>query len=73
MNSNNNRVLGRILAVEEIMNVSGAKQTLPLHDNITDLCRDTNPYNTECVRNPTTSGALSGLNISTILNHTNET
>ncbi len=68
-----NRVLGRILAVEETMNVSGAKPTLPRHDNITDPCYDSVPNGTECARTPTTSGAMSGANISAILNHTSST
>ncbi len=67
-----NRVLGRVLAVEEVMHVSGARPTLPRYDNITDICYDSSPYR-ECVRTPTTSGALSGANISAILNHTNDT
>ena len=67
-----NRVLGRVLAVEETTNVSGARQTVPSRDLITNLCYDSSPY-AECARSPTTSGALSGTNISTILTHTNGT
>ena len=37
MNNNTKRVLGRILAVEETMEVSGAKQTTPCRDMITSL------------------------------------
>lgn len=37
MKNNTNRVLGRILAVEETMEVSGAKPTTPCRDMITSL------------------------------------
>jgi hypothetical protein len=37
MNKNTNRVLGRILAVEETMTVSGAKETTPCRDKITAI------------------------------------
>ena len=35
MNNENNRVLGRVLAVEETIAVSGAKPTSPERDNLT--------------------------------------
>jgi hypothetical protein len=35
MNNENNRVLGRVLAVEETAAVSGAKPTSPARDNLT--------------------------------------
>jgi hypothetical protein len=36
MNSKKNRVLGRILAIEEITTISGAKNTAPCYDYGTD-------------------------------------
>ena len=66
-----NRVLGRVLAVEGIVRVSGARPTSPSHDNITRVCADTSPTESECgVRTPTTNGVLAGSSISTILTHT---
>jgi hypothetical protein len=41
MNNNTNRVLGRILAVEETMSVSGARPTSPSADNGTFPPKDT--------------------------------
>ncbi len=40
MNNENNRVLGRVLAVEEVLNVSGARPTHPLVDNMTTVESD---------------------------------
>lgn len=44
-----NRVLGRVLAVEEIAHVSGAKPTLPCYDNITAPSLDST-YKEDCHR-----------------------
>jgi hypothetical protein len=67
-----NRVLGRVLAVEETTNVSGAKQTVPQSDYLSLPCRDTSPFS-ECGGTPTASGALVGSNISTILTQISST
>ncbi len=44
MNTNNDRVLGRILAIEEIHDVSGAKPTSPSRDNLTFPPTDTGEW-----------------------------
>lgn len=67
--SNNNRVLGRVLAVEETMNISGARPTSPSHDNITKYCLDSSPEG-ECVRTPATNQTTFGSNIITTPIHT---
>ncbi len=66
MDANNKRMLGHILVVEELHSVSGAKATLPTHDNITRYCLDSSRH-AECVRTP------AGNNTSTILNQINGT
>ena len=61
-----NRVLGRVLAVEEAMNVSGARPTLPLYD-LSSACLETSTVS-ECGRTPAANGALaSSSNTGTIL------
>lgn len=42
MNNKTTRVLGRVLAMEEVRTVSGAKQTAPCRDFITAPNSDTN-------------------------------
>lgn len=68
-----NRVLGRVLAVEETMNVSGARPTTPCRDNITSLTFDTSPSSEYCRATPAANGTSAGINISTIVTHTNGT
>ena len=68
-----NRVLGRVLAVEETMAVTGAKPTTPCRDNITSLTFDTSPSSEYCRATPTASGTSASANISAILTHTNGT
>lgn len=49
MNNKEQRVLGRILAVEEIHSVSGAAPTTPCRDQITDPnAGDTAPISADC-------------------------
>lgn len=62
-----NRVLGRVLAVEETMTVSGAKQTVPLYDYLSQPCRDTSPT-AECIRAPAANGVSVSSSTGTILN-----
>jgi hypothetical protein len=73
MNTNITRVLGRILAVEETMAVSGAKPTTPCRDNITSLISDTSPSSEYCKATPVANGTSVGTNISMTLTHTNGT
>lgn len=47
MNNEKNRVLGRILAVEETASVSGAAPTTPCRDQITSATSDTS-LNMDC-------------------------
>lgn len=63
-----NRVLGRVLAVEETMNVSGARPTLPLYDTLSQPCCDTTA-SVDCGGPLAANGALAGSNTSTILTH----
>lgn len=58
MNSNNNRVLGRILAVEEIMSVTGAKPTAPCYDNITALVPSETSTSLDCSQTRADSGTV---------------
>lgn len=61
-----NRVLGRVLAVEEAMNVSGARPTLPLYDNLTKPSFDT-LSNAECGRALAANGASINSSTGTVL------
>lgn len=51
-----NRVLGRVLAVEEIAHVSGAKPTSPCHDNITAPSPTETSLKADCVRSESERG-----------------
>lgn len=73
MDTKDKRVLGRLLAVEETMNVSGARPTSPSHDNITKQCLDTSTTSECGVRAPAASSALAGTNVSPNMNHTSGT
>ncbi len=58
MNNNKNRVLGRVLAVEETLAVSGAKATAPCRDIITaPWAGDTKP-NDDCTQTQVDSGTV---------------
>lgn len=48
MNNKEQRVLGRILAVEETHSVSGAAPTTPCRDQITAVTLDTAPIGSDC-------------------------
>ena len=58
MNSNNNRVLGRILAIEEIMSVTGAKPTTPCYDNITAPLPSETSTSLDCSQTRADSGTV---------------
>lgn len=59
MNNGKNRVLGRVLAVEEIRNVSGAQQYISTIIDIDGVQMDTNPAGAD-ISNPTNTVADSG-------------
>jgi hypothetical protein len=62
-----NRVLGRVLAVEEIMVVTGAKTTAPCRDLVTaPWAGDTNPNN-DCTQTQVDSGTQADNGTSPIL------
>ncbi|MEQ1513935.1 MAG: hypothetical protein ABL934_14805 [Lysobacteraceae bacterium] len=52
-----NRVLGRVLAVEEIATVAGAKPTSPCWDHITTVQADTS-ISVDCTQTQADSGTL---------------
>ncbi len=58
MTSDQNRILGRILAVEEIISVTGAKPTSPCWDQITTVQADTS-MRLDCTQTQADSGTLS--------------
>jgi hypothetical protein len=64
MNNKEQRVLGRILAVEETREVSGAAPTKPCWDQITVPSLDTAPVGADC--NQTLRAADSGTIIDSI-------
>ena len=58
MDNNKNRVLGRVLAVEEIVSVTGAKPTAPCYDHITAPLPSETSTSLDCSQTRADSGTV---------------